>query len=75
MGATCVNCKESIGAGQEYLSYGGMVWCDLTCIAEWYVRRHARWEDPTDAVPDLYQLDDEKVEDIEQNHEWKTVPE
>jgi hypothetical protein len=33
---TCANCKDEKESGEKYITYGGLVWCDLDCLAEYY---------------------------------------
>lgn len=57
---TCANCKDAKESGEEYLAYGGLVWCDLDCLAAYYAEKGI---DVTDA----------KSEKIDNEHEWRTA--
>lgn len=69
----CSNCKETIHVGDRYLSWGGFCWCDLDCVAEFQVEKDAEFRDETTRTAEYYELTDEKMADIEENHEWKTL--
>lgn len=36
---TCINCKSDTAERDAYVTYGGGVFCDWDCLAEFYVER------------------------------------
>lgn len=34
---TCVNCEDDTADRGTYVTYGGVIFCDWDCLAEWYV--------------------------------------
>jgi hypothetical protein len=41
---TCTNCEDDTAPLDTYVVYGGLIYCDLDCLAEYYLDNESRFE-------------------------------
>ena len=68
MGVLCTKCRTYVDPGDEYVVYGGFNWCDLECLAKYYVEH----EDMINSLCDLDKWRD-PIEKFEQKYEVKVA--
>ena len=58
----CAHCTRKIPEGTEFVEYGGLCWCGIDCLAQYYVEHEERFE-----------RSGKRLEDIEQGIHYKIV--